>query len=273
MRRALRAICFELGEGSFARDRAVRLALGIVAMAAAVGCGRIGFPAHDAAVDAVPADAFMGGGFAYLGSIGRATCTGSTIAIPIEVPVAAGVTLIVRVGLRNVTLDRPLSAIDDAGNTYAVDVVQRRDTNRILIATLSSTLVAPLAAQQQIVLTVPDAAEIGAVIDAFDGVGPAPYLVTTAGAEGDSHAFTVSAVTPEDNLLVYCALAHYNTFDVVPETWAATAELPVDCGGSSSELGTHGGALLAAVAGSYACSAQFAGPVSAHWAMTLVAYR
>jgi hypothetical protein len=231
---------------------------------------------RDVDANANAPDAFSTGAFAFMRTIGTTTaCDTGQLAIPVDAPLPAGTTVVVRVGLRSAIAATPVSATDDAGNVYSLDAshvrVATNQDPQLSLAVLSATLDRPLAPPQFIAISAPVSQVAGVVVDAFEGVAASARVAAAAGSEGGGTILDSPVVTSEDGLLLYCALAKFNAGIVVENSWSTTTNIRSDCGGATNESDLHGGVQAAGLSGTHSCAAML--DVSALWVMTVIAYR
>lgn len=235
-------------------------------------CGRINYDplaSEDASTsEGAPPDAAIDGGTAPdaaspdsdaspsaadLRLIGSDSCQSTTSTINIDAPgVAAGEVVVGQFVIRSDSGD--VSASDSRGNNYVLLAAPGGTELRAHI--FAAEITSALTAGDSIVLTHPSGGSTSAMAIALEGVQPAPFGVSAAGADDNTISIPFA---PAPSGVAFCGFGVRNTTFEVGGPWLELSNTTADCGGAAGESHNVGYWLPASTAGVSACEGAILG--------------
>jgi hypothetical protein len=210
---------------------------------------------------------------ALVGNVGQGSC-GSGTSLSVVVPsggVAAGDTLIVRLGLR-VTSTTAVSASDSKGNTYTVDADSIEASGQQRSTILSAYVATALVSGNTITVTFPASSSSAVVVDDFSGIAQATR-VDASGTNNNLSATASASVTTThaNDIIVGAVSAAGNITFTQPGGWTPLTSQTVACGGAPGQALNLGAYQAASTTGTYTYNPSLG--ASTRWAAGVVAYK
>jgi len=212
------------------------------------------------------------GGIAFVKNIGNASCgtTSNVITVPAG-GVAAGNTLIARVGIRHGTPTGTVTVTDSKGNTYTLDKDVTGAGVRVLV--FSANVGTALAAGDTITVNYPTSFNsTGVVVSEYSGISATNRVDTTGSATGNSITPSANLTTITANTLVYGAVATTNhPLYTEASGWTTDVDQAPGCGGSQGNSTNHGAYRVVSTTGAYTYNPTLS--TGMPWAEAIVAYK
>lgn len=207
---------------------------------------------------------------AFVREVGTASCEAATSSITVPAGgIPAGHTLVVRYVARGSTTG-PVTASDNRGNLYTVDVGVFNGGVRTVI--LSAQMSSPLRANEHVDVSYPGGSATSVVVDEFTGIAPAGRVDVTGTGVGQSSSpnATVATTNAADLLLALSGNQNVRTY-ADPASWTALPETTTACGGAPGNLTNHAAYRTVSTTGSYTYAPSLS--QAEKWSVGVVAYK
>jgi hypothetical protein len=239
------------------------------------GAGAIGASfssATDSSGNSFSAAATFPQPLAFVKTVGTATCGGTSDVVTVPAGgVAAGNTLVVRVGLRDGTVSSFMPTVSDSkGNSYQLDVDQVSTSVRV--AVFSAHVATALAAADTVTVSHPSIDSTAIAVEEYAGVVDTGRVDQTASGAGSSANPTATvATTNADALIVGSVVQNQPEGATQPGAWTGLSSVLADCGGAPREMSLHRAYRIESATGSYTYDPTLS--VSRQWADVIAAYK